>query len=295
MALFTGSGVAIITPFDESGEINYTAFEELIEFQIKNKTDAIIVCGTTGEASALTDDEQLECIRFAVSVVNKRVPVIAGAGSNYTEHGVYLCKGSEKAGADGLLIVTPYYNKCTQKGLVKHYKTLAASVNLPIIVYSVKARTSLNIEPETAYELSRIDNIIAIKEASSDIVQIARIAELCGDDLALYSGNDDQNVPILSLGGIGCISVAANVAPLQTHEMMTTFLSGDIKTSLRLQLEMLPLIRALFNEVNPIPVKAALNLMGFNAGVPRMPLTEIEDVNLARLKQAMTDYGLAWE
>lgn len=292
MTIFTGSGTAIVTPFDKDGKVNYELLKKLVEFQLENGTDAIIVCGTTGEASTLTDDEQLESVRFVAEVVNKRVPVIAGAGSNYTEHGVHLCKGSEKAGADALLLVTPYYNKCTQKGLVAHFKQLAGSVDIPVILYSVKSRTSLNMEPKTVLELSKVENIVAIKEASSDIVQIAQIAELCGDAMTLYSGNDDQIVPILSLGGKGVISVAANIAPRQVHEMVMKFMEGDIKESLRYQLEILPLVRALFNEVNPIPVKAALNLMGFDVGGYRMPLCEIEDTNLEKLKIAMTDYGL---
>lgn len=292
MTLFTGSGVAIVTPFDKDGKVNYAVLEKLVEFQLENGTDAIIVCGTTGEASTLTDDEQLECVRFVVNAVNKRVPVIAGAGSNYTDHGIHLCKGSEKAGADALLLVTPYYNKCTQKGLIAHFKQMAGSVDIPVILYSVKSRTSLNIEPKTVQELSKVENIVAIKEASSDIVQIAQIAELCGDDITLYSGNDDQIVPILSLGAKGVISVAANVAPRQVHDLVMKFMDGDIKESLRYQLEMLPLVRALFNEVNPIPVKAALNLMGFDVGGYRMPLCEIEDTNMEKLKIAMADYGL---
>lgn len=292
MAIFTGSGVAIVTPFGADGKVNFDAFEKLIEFQLANGTDAIIVCGTTGEASTLTDDEQLECVRFVAETVKGRVPVIAGAGSNYTEHGVHLCKGSQKAGADALLLVTPYYNKCSQKGLIAHFKKLAGSVDIPVVLYSVKSRTALNIEPQTAYELSKVENIVAIKEASSDIIQIAQIAELCSGNMTLYAGNDDQIVPILSLGGMGVISVVANVAPRQTHDIVAKFLEGNLKESLRLQLEMLPLVRALFCEVNPVPVKAALNLMGYNAGGYRMPLCEMEEENLLRLKKAMTDYGL---
>jgi len=292
MSVFTGSGVAIVTPFYSDGKVNCNAFEKLIEFQISNGTDALIVCGTTGEASTLSDEEQLDCIRFAAEVVNKRIPVVAGAGTNCTQHGLHLCKGSQKAGADALLLVTPYYNKCTQKGLIEHYKQLAGCVDLPIILYSVKSRTALNIEPETALELSKIENIVAIKEASSDINQIGRIAEICGGDLAIYSGNDDQNLPILALGGIGVISVVANVAPKQVRDMAHSFLKGDIAESRRLHLEMLALARALFCEVNPIPVKAALNLMGFDAGMCRMPLTEIEEPNLLKLKRALADYGL---
>jgi len=292
MSIFTGSGVAIVTPFDENQKVNYKAFEKLIEYQIANGTDAIIVCGTTGEVPTLSDTEQLDCVRFTAEVVNKRVPVVAGAGSNYTEHGVMLCYGSQKAGADALLLVTPYYNKCTQKGLIAHFNKLASSCDIPVILYSVKARTALNIEPETAYELSKTPNIVAIKEASADINQIARIAELCGDGLEIYSGEDSQTVPILSLGGIGVISVAANVAPRQVHDMVMSYLQGDVKTSCKLQIDMLALVRALFCEVSPAPVKAALNLMGFDVGGCRMPLSEMEAANLQTLKEAMASYGL---
>lgn len=292
MSLFTGSGVAIVTPFSQDGSINFEAFEKLIEFQIENETDAIIVCGTTGEASTLTDEEQIEAIKFAVDKVKKRVPVIAGAGSNYTEHGLELCKKSRNVGADGLLIVTPYYNKTTQKGLVNYYTKIAASVDIPIIMYSVKSRTGLNIDPSTCLELSKIENIVAIKEASGDISQVAKIAALCGDTLDIYSGNDDQIVPLLSLGGKGVISVLANVAPKNTHDMVMKYLQGDIKESMKLQLDAIELINALFLEVNPIPVKAALNLMGYNAGTYREPLLEMENANLNKLENAMKNYGL---
>lgn len=292
MALFTGSGVAIVTPFNKDGSVNYDAFEKMINYQIENKTDAIIVCGTTGEASTLTDDEQIETIKFCVDTVKKRVPVIAGAGSNHTEHGIELCKKSQQVGADGLLIVTPYYNKTTQKGLVTYYKNMAGSVDIPVIMYSVKGRTGLNIAPETVKKLSEIDNIVAIKEASGDLSQVAQIAALCGDKIDIYSGNDDQILPLLSLGGKGVISVLANVAPKNTHDMVMKFLEGNIEESKKLQLEAIELINALFCEVNPIPVKAALNMMGFNAGGYREPLVEMEDKNYDRLKIAMKNYGL---
>lgn len=292
MALFTGSGVAIVTPFHEDKSVNYEAYEKLINFQIENGTDAIIACGTTGEASTLTDEEQLEVIAFTVKTVNKRVPVIGGAGSNDTAHGVELCRGCQEAGADACLTVTPYYNKTTQKGLIAHFTAQAESVDIPLILYNVPTRTSLNIMPQTVAELSKVPNIIAIKEASNDIVQIGRIAELCGDSLDIYSGNDDQIVPILSLGGKGVISVVANVAPRQTHDLVMRYLEGDHEASLRLQLEMLPLVRALFSEVSPSPVKAALNLMGIQAGGTRMPLVDMEEINRQNLIKAMENYGL---
>lgn len=292
MALFTGSGVAIVTPFNNDGSVNYDAFEKMINYQIENETDAIIVCGTTGEASTLTDDEQIETIKFCVDTVKKRVPVIAGAGSNHTEHGIELCKKSQQAGADGLLIVTPYYNKTTQKGLVTYYQNMAGSVDIPVIMYSVKGRTGLNIEPQTVKELSKVDNIVAIKEASGDLSQVAQIAALCGDEMDIYSGNDDQILPLLSLGGKGVISVLANVAPKNTHDMVMKFLEGKLEESKKLQLEALELVNALFCEVNPIPVKAALNMMGFNAGGYREPLVEMEDKNYDKLKTAMKNYGL---
>lgn len=292
MALFTGSGVAIVTPFNKDGSVNFDAFEKLINFQIENGTDAIIVCGTTGEASTLTDDEQIETIKFCVETVKKRVPVIAGAGSNHTAHGIELCKKSQQAGADGLLIVTPYYNKTTQKGLVTYYTNMAGSVDIPVIMYSVKGRTGVNIAPETVKKLCQVDNIVAIKEASGDLSQVAQIAALCGDRIDIYSGNDEQILPVLSLGGKGVISVLANVTPKNTHNMVAEFLKGNIEASRRLQLDAIELINALFCEVNPIPVKAALNMMGLNAGGYREPLVEMEEKNYARLKAAMEGYGL---
>lgn len=292
MSIFTGSGVAIVTPFNEDETINYPELKKLIEFQIENGTDAIIICGTTGEASTLTDEEQIDCVRYAVEVVNKRIPVIAGAGSNHTAHAIELAQGCEKAGADAVLLVTPYYNKTTQKGLIEHYKMIAESINIPIILYNVPSRTGLNITPKTCYELSKIKNIVAIKEASGNISQVAEIAALCEPDFDIYSGNDDQVLPLLSLGGKGVISVLANVAPRDTHDMVMSYLEGDTKRATKLQLDTLNLINALFCETNPIPVKAAVNLMGFNAGKCKMPLCSMEDKNFERLKEAMKDYGL---
>ena len=292
MSLFTGSGVALVTPFHGDGSVNFEQIPELIEFQLKNSTDALIICGTTGEASTLTDDEQIEVIRTAVNAAKKRVPVIAGAGSNYTEHGVELSVRSQAAGADGLLLVTPYYNKTTHKGLIEHYTKIAASVNIPIIVYNVPSRTGLNIAPKTAKALSEIDIITGIKEASGNIVQIAEIAELCGDKLDLYAGNDDYVVPLMSLGGKGVISTSANIIPKQMHDMTAKFFEGDIISAAKLQLGMLELVRAVFCEVNPMPVKTAMNIMGLNAGGFRMPLTSMEPVNEAFLRRAMENYGL---
>lgn len=292
MALFTGSGVAIVTPFKENGDVNFDALERMIDFQIENKTDAIIICGTTGEASTLTDDEQIDTIACAVKAAAGRVPVIAGAGSNDTRHGCELCKRSEKVGVDGLLIVTPYYNKTTQKGLVEYYKAMAGSVDLPIIMYSVAGRTGLNIAPSTVKELSGVDNIVAIKEASGNISQVAQIAALCGESIDIYSGNDDQILPILSLGGKGVISVLANVAPRVTHDMVMKFLGGDTEGAKELQLKSIDLINGLFIEVNPIPVKAALNMMGMNAGGYRAPLTTMTETNYKILEKAMKSYGL---
>lgn len=292
MSIFTGSGVAIITPFNEDETINYPELKKLIEFQIENGTDAIIICGTTGEASTLTDEEQIDCVRYAVEVVNKRIPVIAGAGSNHTSHAIELAQGCEKAGADAVLLVTPYYNKTTQKGLIKHYKMIAESINIPIILYNVPSRTGLNITPKTCYELSKIKNIVAIKEASGNISQVAEIAALCGPDFDIYSGNDDQVLPLLALGGKGVISVLANVAPRYTHDMVASYLNGDTKTATKMQLDALHLINMLFCETNPIPVKAAVGLMGYNTGNCKMPLCEMDENNFENLKKAMEDFGI---
>ncbi len=290
--LFTGAGVAIVTPFNEDKSVNYDALGNMLEYQIENSTDAIIICGTTGEASTLTDDEQISVIKYTVEKVNKRIPVIAGAGSNDTRHGMELCKQCENVGADGLLIVTPYYNKTTQKGLVKYYKNMAGTVKLPVIMYSVAGRTGLNIQPKTVLELSEVENIVAIKEASGNISQVAEIAALCGDNIDIYSGNDDQIVPLLSLGGKGVISVLSNVAPKYTHDMVMSFLNGNIKKAAKMQTGCINLCKNLFSEVNPIPVKAALNMMGLNAGSYREPLIEMEETNYNNLKKAMKDFGL---
>lgn len=291
MSLFTGSGVAIITPFTEDS-VNYKTLEELIEFHINNGTDSIIVCGTTGEASTMPDEEHLETIRFTVEKVNKRIPVIAGTGSNDTEHGVHLTKKAYQYGADAALIVTPYYNKTTQKGLYEHYEYIAKKVDIPIILYNVPSRTGLNIEPKTVEKLCQIDTVVALKEASGNISKITEIMQLCGDRIDLYSGNDDQIVPLLSLGGKGVISVIANILPQQTHALVQKYLDGDTKGSLELQLKMLPIIQSMFFEVNPIPVKTAMKLMGIDVGPCRRPLTTMEDQNLVRLKTAMKEAGL---
>ncbi len=292
MSLFQGAGVAIVTPMNQNGTINFSKLRELIEFQIAHDTDAIIICGTTGEASTLTDEEQIECVRFTVEVVNKRIPVLAGAGSNHTEHAISLAQGCEKAGADGVLLVTPYYNKTTQKGLILHYTAIANSISIPVILYNVPSRTGVSIAPKTCYELSKVKNIIGIKEASGNFSNIAEIAALCGSDFDIYSGNDDQILPVLALGGIGVISVLSNVAPKDTHDMVAKFLAGDIKGATELQLKAIELIKGLFCEVNPIPVKTALNLMGFEVGPCKAPLCEMEDQNLEQLKTALKNYDL---
>lgn len=293
MAIFTGSGVAIVTPFNEDFSINFTQLRNLIDFQIENGTDCIVVCGTTGEASTMTDEEQLECIKVAVEHTNKRVPVIAGTGSNDTAHGIELSKKAAALGVDGLLQVTPYYNKTTQKGLIEHFTSIANSVDVPIVLYNVPGRTGLNITPHTAAALSKIENIVAIKEASGNISQVVETVNRCEGRLDLYSGNDDQIVPLLSLGGQGVISVVANILPKDTHNIVELFKNGDLKGSLELQLKMHSLICSLFCEVNPIPIKAALSLMGpeFNAGIGRRPLTTMEPTNLERLKTEMINYG----
>ena len=273
--LFKGCGTAISTPFDENG-VNLKEFERLVESQIQNKVDAIIVCGTTGEASTMTLEEKIATIKCAVETSHGRIPIIAGTGGNNTKQAIEMSKLAENLGVDGLLIVTPYYNKCTQKGLITHYKEIAKNVTLPIILYSVPSRTGVNIEPKTCLELSKIENIVAIKEASGNLSQVAEIAHLCGDNLSIYSGNDDQVLPVLSLGGIGVISVLSNVKPEYTHNMVQNFFDGNIKEATKMQLDALPLINALFSEVNPIPVKAALNIIGFDFGIPRLPLTKMD-------------------
>ncbi len=272
--LFKGCGTAISTPFDKNG-VNLKEFEKLINFQIENGVDAIIVCGTTGESSTMTEEEKNATILSAVKTSNSRVPIIAGTGGNNTLKVIENSKKAENLGVDGLLIVTPYYNKCTQKGLIEHYKMISQNTSLPIILYNVPSRTGVNILPETCLELSKIDNIVAIKEASGNLSQIAEIAHLCGDNLNIYSGNDDQILPILSLGGLGVISVLSNVKPKYTHEMIQNFFAGNINKATSMQLDAIPLIKALFSEVNPIPVKSALNYLGFDFGIPRLPLTKM--------------------
>ena len=289
--IFKGAGTAIITPFTDNG-VNFDEFKKLLEFQISEGIDAIIVCGTTGEASTMSDSEKKETIKFAVDTINKRVPVIAGTGGNDTHHSIALSTYAESVGADGLLLVTPYYNKTTQKGLVAHYKAIASSVKIPIILYNVPSRTGLNINPSTALELSKIENIAAIKEASNNMAQITEIAALCKDNLNIYSGNDDQIVPILSIGGLGVISVLSNIIPKDTHIMVNSYLKGDFETAKNLQLSTFGLTKALFNEVNPIPVKAGLNMLGYNCGIPRLPLIEISDDASNKLKAEMVSYGL---
>ena len=289
--LFKGCCTAMATPFTENG-INYTEFEKLINNQIKAGIDAILVCGTTGESSTMSTEEKKSAIKFAVEVAQKRVPVIAGTGGNNTKSVIEMSKYAESVGVDGLLIVTPYYNKTTQAGLVAHYSAIASSTSLPIILYSVPSRTGVNILPETCLELSKIHNIVAIKEASGNLSQIARIASLCGDNLHIYSGNDDQVLPTLSLGGLGVISVISNLAPAKFTKMTHDFLEGHFEEAKKVQLESLELIDALFCEVNPIPVKAGLNMMNYNFGIPRLPLIEMSDKGKDKLKTALKNYGL---
>lgn len=288
MAIFKGAGVAIVTPMFDNGEVNYDKLGELLEYQIANSTDAIIICGTTGEASTLTHEEHLDVIKYAVDKVAKRVPVIAGTGSNCTETAIYLSVEAEKRGADALLQVTPYYNKATQKGLIQHYTAIANSVDLPIILYNVPSRTGVNILPQTAVTLAKnVKNIVAIKEASGNISQVAELAALADGCIDIYSGNDDQVVPLLSLGGVGVISVLSNVMPKLTHDMVMSYLNGDVKLSRQLQLSVMNLNKALFCEVNPIPVKEALNMMGWNAGAVRSPLCEMEPQHKELLRKEL--------
>lgn len=293
MAIFKGAGVAIVTPFHEDGSVNYEKFEELVEEQIAGGTDAVIVCGTTGEASTLTHEEHLDLIRFCVEKVKGRIPVIAGTGSNCTQTAVYLSTEAEKYGVDALLLVTPYYNKATQKGLYEHFKKIADSVKLPVILYNVPGRTGCNILPQTAVKLcTEVSNIVAIKEASGNISQVAELMALAEGRIDLYSGNDNQVVPLLALGGKGVISVVSNVAPRQMHDMCQRFFDGDVEGSAKEQLRLIELNNALFCEVNPIPVKTAMNLMGKQVGPLRMPLSELEPKNVETLKTALSHYGL---
>ena len=291
MTVFKGSGVAIITPFNENG-INFPKFKELIEWQIAEGTDAIIVCGTTGEATTMSEAEKKDAIKFVVETVNNRIPVIAGTGSNNTAAAIEMSKFSESIGVDGLLVITPYYNKTNKKGLFKHFEAINNAVNTPIILYNVPSRTNMNITPETLLELSELSNVTAVKEASGNISQIAKIKALCGDKLDIYSGNDDQVTAILALGGIGVISVLANIVPKAVHEMVMSYLTGDTNKSLSLQLEYLKLANDLFIETNPIPVKTALNLMGKEAGDLRLPLYEMNENNKAILCSTLQNYSL---
>lgn len=290
--IFTGAGVAIVTPMNQDGSINYDKLGQLIDFNIDNGTDAIIICGTTGESATMSDEEHIECIRYAVEKVNKRVPVVAGTGSNHTEYAVNLSKKAEELGADALLVVTPYYNKTSQHGLIKHFTAVAEAVDLPIILYNVPSRTGVNITPETCLELSKIDNIVAVKEASGNISQVTKIAALCGDNLDIYSGNDDQIIPIMSLGGKGVISVLSNCMPFETHEICQLCLDNNYDEARKKAYRILGFINALFCDVNPVPVKEALNIMGFKVGSCRLPLVDMNDLNIEKLTNEMKAIGL---
>ena len=293
MSIFTGAAVALITPMHEDGSINYEEMERIVNDQINHGTDAIVICGTTGEASTMTHEEHIETIKACVEMTKKRVPVIAGSGSNCTDTAIFLSREAQKAGADGLLVVSPYYNKATQKGLKQHFTAVAGSGDIPIILYNIQGRTGVNIQPKTIAELAKeVDNIVAVKEASGDLSQIATLMAMTQGDLDVYSGNDDQIVPITALGGKGVISVLSHVAPQDTHDIVAKMMAGDVKGSSELQLKYIPVIHALFSEVNPIPVKAAMNMLGYNVGSLRMPLTEMEDENKAILRQAMIDAGI---
>lgn len=290
--IFTGSAVAIVTPMKENGEINYAELKRMLEFQVENGTDAIVICGTTGESTTLNDDEHLECIKFTIETIAGRIPVIAGTGSNDTAHAVYMSKEAAKMGADGLLLVTPYYNKTNQAGLIAHFTTIADAAGIPCILYNVPSRTGVNIQPKTALALSKHPLICGIKEASGNIGQIAHIAALCGDELPIYSGNDDQVVPILSLGGKGVISVVANPEPAKMHQMCQAFFDGKVEESKKLQLELIGLSDAMFCDVNPIPVKAAMNMLGWDAGNCRLPLGPLSEENISFIKDALKKANL---
>lgn len=289
--LFQGSAVALVTPFTQDG-VDFKKLGELVEYHIENNTDALVVCGTTGEATTMSDEEQLAVIKYVVDKTNKRIPVIAGTGSNNTMHSIYLSQEAERLGADGLLVITPYYNKANANGLKLHFETIANSVNLPIIMYNVPGRTSMNMKPSLVAELAKIENIVAIKEASGDLAQVAELCRLVPDDFAVYSGNDDSILPLLALGGKGVISVLANVCPQETHNLVQKFFDGDIEGSRKIQLKLKPLIDALFIEVNPIPVKTAMNLLGFEVGNLRLPLAEMDIKNLEVLKKELANAGL---
>ncbi|MBO5558749.1 4-hydroxy-tetrahydrodipicolinate synthase [Ruminococcus sp.] len=292
--IFTGAGVAIVTPMNADGSINFDKLGELIDWQIAEGTDAIIICGTTGESSTMTDEEHIDTIKFAVDRVNHRIPVIAGTGSNHTDYAVGLSKKAEEVGADAILLVTPYYNKTSQKGLIVHYTTIANAVNIPIILYNVPSRTGVNITPETLKELSKVKNIAAVKEASGNISQIARVAALCGDDLDIYSGNDDQIVPIMAIGGKGVISVLSNVMPKETHEITQLCLDNKYPEAQAKMNKVLEFANSngLFCDVNPIPVKEALNLMGWEVGECRLPLVKMEEAKIEKLRAKMAELGL---
>ena len=289
--VFTGCGTAIATPFTEDG-VNFEEFGRLLDFQLLNNIDAIIVCGTTGESSCMTTEEKKSIIKYAIDRVNKRTKVIVGTGSNNTMSAIEMSRYAESVGADALLVVTPYYNKTTSHGLIAHYTAIANSVNIPIILYNVPSRTGVNIDPKTCFELSKVKNIVGIKEAGGNISQVAKISNLCGDNLYIYSGNDDQVIPILSLGGKGVISVLSNIMPKFTHEMTYNYFNGNVDIASKMQLDVLDLIDALFCEVNPIPVKYALNLIGYDFGVPRLPLVELSDSNKEKLKNIMEKHNL---
>ncbi|EES91837.1 4-hydroxy-tetrahydrodipicolinate synthase [Clostridium botulinum] len=289
MTLFKGSGVALITPF-KNGKVNFEKLKEILNWHVESGTDAIIVCGTTGEASTMTEEERKETIKFTVDVINHRIPVIAGTGSNNTSSAINMSKWAESVGVDGVLVITPYYNKTTQKGILEHFKAINDAINVPIILYNVPSRTGLNITPNTLLKLCHLKNVVAIKEASGDFSQIAAMKALCGDKIDFYSGNDDQIIPLLSLGGAGVISVAANIYPTEVHNMCDLYMNGKHEQALKLQLDMLNVINALFIETNPIPIKTAMNLMEMNVGNLRLPLCDMEDSNLKILKEALENY-----
>lgn len=291
MKLFKGSGVALVTPFKNNG-VDFKKLEELIEYHIKNNTDAIIICGTTGEATTMTEEEKKSTIKFTVEKVNGRIPVIAGSGSNNTAAAISMSVWCEKAGVDGVLVITPYYNKSSDKGVIEHFKAISSNINIPIILYNVPSRTGLNLKPSLVKELSKIPNIVGVKEASGDLSQVLEIRALCGEDFLIYSGNDDQIIPILSLGGVGVISVLANVVPKKVHNMCTLYMEGKTKEALAIQVDTLDLIKNLFIETNPIPVKTALNLMNFNVGPLRLPLVDMEETNLKSLENSLKNFGL---
>lgn len=292
MSIFTGSCVALVTPFNDDGSINFDKFIELLDYHLEHKTDAVLICGTTGEASTIDDKDQIECVRLAAKHINKRMPVIAGAGSNDTAHAVSLAKESEKAGADGLLIVTPYYNKTSQKGLIAHYTAIAEAVNIPIILYNVPGRTGMRIAPETCAELSKIPNIVAVKDATGDISSVAKTAALCGSSFDIYSGNDDQTLPILSLGGKGVISVTANIIPDEMHDICEAYFNGNHDKARQIQLDILGIFDAMFCDVNPMPVKEAMNILGYGVGSCKLPLVGISEEHIGYVKSELKKFGL---